>query len=441
MTGREQRVSLSVEYFFATAILVAIVYSIWHLLNYYYLPQPFFYDYGDTWMDWFNPAYWSHQPGTYDSYRTIYPPLSYVLLKFMTFGPCYVGAEGGWSRDCDIYGIVWLHLIYLIDVILTFKALHKIDRRTALSRTIAIALGLPMLWGLDRGNLVLIAYMFVLLAYGPLVRSARLRWVFAGMAVNMKVYLIGTVFAQLIHHRWRWFEGAALATVGVYLVSYLIFGQGGLIVIYENIVNYGGDFEINNPLDLWMASSLKPLESLLQSSKYPVIVYVGSQFAEGAIAILPWITRSAQAIIVAAAAAAAWHPNAVPRTRMIVLSVGIAIMSTEVSGYTQPLVFVFAFMEPFKGVLRRYAIVICYLVSIPADITLDQLPPIVAESFLGGRPVFAQYEIQLGPFVRPLLTMSVPVAFALLTLREVWEYHRRGVQVQAQSTTLATQPA
>ena len=50
-----------------------------------------------------------------------------------------------------------------------------------------------MMWGLDRGNVILITYIFVLLAYGPLVRSAQWRWLYAGLAVNMKVYLIGTI--------------------------------------------------------------------------------------------------------------------------------------------------------------------------------------------------------------------------------------------------------
>jgi hypothetical protein len=420
---------------------VAVAYSIWHLLTYFHLPQPFFYEYVDTWMDWFNPAYWAHQPGTYDNYRTIYPPLSYVLLKFMTYGPCYEGAEGGWSRDCDVYGVAWLHLIYLANVIVTFAVFRKIDRRTAIPRTVAMALGLPMLWGLGRGNLVLIAYFFLLLAYGPLIRSARLRWLFVGMAINMKVYLVGTLFAQLIHHRWRWFEGAALATVAVYLISFIIFGEGSPAVIFENLTEFGDKLEINNPLDLWMASSLKPLGALLQSSIYPVTLYVGSQLAELGIAVLPWITRICQAIIFAAAAAATWRPNAIPRSRMIVLSVGVAIMSTEVSGYTQTLVFAFAFMEPFKGVLRRYAIIMCYILSIPADITIDRLPPIVAESFLGGRPVFVHYVVQLGPFVRPILTMSIPVALALLTLIEVRKYYLRSQQPAAESARLAARPA
>ena len=426
MTPRAHRTGLAIEYFFAAAILTGLAYSFWYFFTFYHLPQPFFYDYGDTWMDWFNPAYWAHQPGTYDNYKTIYPPLSYVLLKFMTFGPCYVGAEGGWSRDCDIYGVAWLHLIYLVDVILTAKVLWQVDKRTAVPRTIAIGFGLPMLWGLERGNLILITYFFVLLAYGPLVRSARLRWICAGMAVNLKVYLIGTIFAQLIHRRWRWFEGALLATVGVYVVSYIMFGEGSPVVIYQNITLFAGDFEVNNPLDLWIASSLKPLTSLLASTRYPVTLYVGSQIAEVATFILPWVTRSAQAIIFAAALAAAWRPEAVPRTRMLVLSIGVAILTTEVSAYTQVLVLLFVFMEPFSGVLRRYAIIVAYIVCIPADIRIDQLPPTVAESFFGGRPVITQYVIQVGPFVRPFLTMSIPVSMALLTIAEVWRNHRQG---------------
>src|SRR5436190_16420267 len=217
------------------AIIAAMAYSLWHLAVHHYLPQPFFYDLGDTWMDWFNPAFWAHQPGAYDTYKTIYPPLSFVLLKALTYGPCYVGNEGGWSRDCDLYGTISLFLVYAIDIYLTAKVLIKVDRRTAFPRTVAIAIGLPMIWAFDRGNLVLIAYMSLLLAYGPLVRSARLRWVFAAMAVNLKVYLIGTIFAQLIHRRWRWVEGAILTTVAVYLVTYILMGEGSPVEIYRNI--------------------------------------------------------------------------------------------------------------------------------------------------------------------------------------------------------------
>jgi len=415
--ARLPRVQLIIEYGFAAAVFAAIIYSLWFLSQFGYLPQPFFYDYGDTWMDWFNPAYWSHQPGAYDAYMTIYPPLSYAILKFITWGPCYVNAEGGWSRDCDVYGAISLHLIWVACVVLTGLTLRKVDRRTWLPRSFALGFGLPMLWGLDRGNLVMLAYICVLLAYGPLLRSARLRWLFAGMAINLKIYLIGTVFTQLLYRRWRWFEGTLVATLSVYLVSYMIFGSGSPAEIYHNILDYSNGLVIDNPLDLWMASSLHPLMALLDSAQFPSTLYVGSRIAEFGSTALPIITLAAQGTILAAAAAVWWRPNIAPRHRLIALSIGIALMTTEVSGYTETLVILFVFMERFEGIGRRVAILLSYLVCIPADISIDRLPPMVKESFLGGRPVVAEYMVQLGPFIRPMLFIAIPVALALVSLR------------------------
>ena len=443
ISGRDRPSGYWIECAFAVAVAVALAYSIWFLFQYGYLPQPFFYDYADTWMDWFNPAYWSHQPGAYDTYKTIYPPLSYVFLKFATWGPCYLGAEGGWSRDCDIYGTLMLHLLWATAVILTGLTLRKTNRRVWLPRSFALGFGLPMLWGLDRGNLILLAYIFVMLAYGSLIRSARLRWLFAGLAVNLKVYLIGAVFAQLVHRRWRWFEGAMLTTVLVYIVSYIIFGSGSPIEIYHNIVDYSAGLVINNPLDLWMASSLHPLAALLSSEQFPAILYVGSWQAEFWSAALPVITYAAQAIVLAAAAATWWRPQIAPRHRIVALSIGLALMTSEVSGYTETLVILFAFMEEFKGFGRRAAILLSYLVCIPADIPLDYLPPTVHDSFLGGRPVVVDYMIQVGPFIRPALFIAIPVSLALTTIYALWlQMKAEGWRspLQALSSRFARQP-
>jgi hypothetical protein len=412
---------LAIEYVFAAAILGALAYSFAHMLTYGYFPQPFFYDIGDAWMDWFNPAYWSHEPGTYDNYRTIYPPLTYVILRYITYGGCYANANGGWSRDCDLYGIFSLHAMYVLCIVLTAMTLYKVNKRTALPRSIAISMGLPMLWGLDRGNVILITYVFVVLAFGPLIASARLRWLFVGMAINMKVYLVGVLMAQLLHRRWRWFEGALIATILVYLVSYAIFGEGSPIQIYRNITDYADGLTVNNPLDLWMASSLLPLLALTDSEVFPALLTIGSKNVDLIRTLVPIVIRSAQALMMASAVFCFMRPEAVPRTRMIAISIGIALLSTEVSAYTQILVFVFVFMEPAKGFLRRYAILIAYILCIPLDINLDGLPPLVKDSFWLQRPVIVEYYVQLGPFLRPLLSLSVPVALAILTIIEVIE--------------------
>lgn len=401
-------------------IASALIYSFGFMLTFGYFPQPFFYDIGDAWMDWFNPAYWSHQPGTYDVYKTIYPPLTYVILRYITDGSCYANNQGGWSRDCDILGITSLHLTYGLCIVITALTLYKVDRKTALPRSLAITLGLPMLWGLDRGNVILLAYIFVVLAYGPLLSSAKLRWVFAGLSVNLKVYLIGAILAQLLHRRWRWAEGALIATAIIYLVTIAIFGEGLPWTIYDNITAYADGLIINNPLDLWMASSLFPLLNLANSEVFPAALYVGSSTVERIEFYIPIVIRVSQLLIILAALSCFIRPEVVPRHRMLALSIGLAIMSTEVSAYTQTLVFIFVFMEQAKGFLRRYAIVMCYLVSIPIDLNIGDLPPIVKESFWLQRPVIVELMVQAGPFVRPFLTMSIPVSLACLTILQVW---------------------
>ncbi len=410
---------LWIESVFATIVVAGLIYSFWHVAVYGYFPQPFFYNLNDTWMDWFNPAYWAHQPGTYDSYQSIYPPLTFVILKALTYGPCYVGAEGGGSRACDWYGVATLHATYLVCIVLTVLFFLKIDRCTALPRSIAMAVGLPMLWALDRGNVILFTYIFLLLAYGPLVKSSWMRCVCAGLAVNMKVYLIGTLAAQLLHRRWRWTECAVICTVLIYAATYVTFGSGSPLQIYRNIVDFSSILQIDNPMGIWIASSLIPLGQLAQSNVFPTTLYIGSRNVELIEFLVPAITHGAQAIIMLAAAACYLRPEVVPRYRMLTLSIGIATFTAEVSAYSEILVLLFCFMESGKGLLRRCALIAAYLLCIPLDYDIGSLPQVVADSFITQRTVIVEYAVQIGPFVRPLLMISIPFLLSLVTIIDV----------------------
>lgn len=81
------------EMLFALAILGLLVRVAYLFDQNGYLPQPFFYEPSDTFMDWFNTAYWARDPGAYDSWRTIYPPLTFVVLRSLGSDRCYEGNE------------------------------------------------------------------------------------------------------------------------------------------------------------------------------------------------------------------------------------------------------------------------------------------------------------------------------------------------------------
>lgn len=408
------------EYLMALGVLLLIGRAMVILYLYGYLPQPFFYEPSDTYMDWFNTAYWARDPGAYDSWRTIYPPLSFVALRFMGKGSCYAGAEGLIARDCDWVGLVAIHAIFLVNMLLVALTFRKVDQRTAIPRAIALSAGLPMLYALERGNILLLCFTAMLLGFGPLLKSARLKWLFIGIAVNFKIYLVAAIASLLLRRRWLWFEGALIATVLVYLLSFGIIGAGTPREIITNIRDYSSGFVASQVLDIWYAVTYQPLISLLQGETFPVTGVVGSRTAEVGLSILPLLVRMGQASILAAAAATWLRPEVVPPHRIVFFGVAMALISSEAGGYTQMMVILFVFMESWRGVARPLAILICYILSLPGDIIIGDIPPIIRDSYLAGHQVEVYFGVGLGMFLRPALLILVAVTLSALTIKDVW---------------------
>ncbi|MEO1968985.1 MAG: hypothetical protein ABGW87_09775 [Sphingomonadaceae bacterium] len=414
------RAGLWVEWVLALVILAAFIrVGIKFYLNGYF-PQPFFYEPSDTWMDWFNTAYWAHNTGAYDSWMTIYPPLSFILLKFMGLPHCYTAGTGLEMRDCDWLGVACLHVLYVIDIVLVARAFSKIDRRTALPRSFSLTVGMPMLYGLERGNLILFCFAFLVLGFGPLLRSARLRWFFIGMAVNLKVYVIAAVAALLLRRKWLAFEGCIIATVGVYLVTYGMMGAGTPIEIYRNITEFSSSFQSASVLDIWNPSTYMPLKSLLGGMGFPITVVIGSRPAELGLVAINVVEFSAKLILLAGAAATWLRPEKVPSYRAAMFALSFAMITSESGTYSQILVLFLLFMERWEGFARPAALVICYIVCVPAEIILQAIPTLIRYSYFTGGPVYVDFGIGLGMFVRPLLNMLGPVLIALHTIRIVW---------------------
>lgn len=430
-----------IEPLLALIVLAGLIHSIVFLVRQGYLPPPFFYEPSDVWMDWFNTAYWAYDPGRYDSWGSIYPPLSFLFLKLSTIRQCYVDADGLAARECDWLGIAAIHILFLINIWLIARTFLVLDRRTALPRAFALAASLPMLFALERGNLMIACFTCILLGFGPLLRSARLRWLAAGLAVNFKIYLVGAIFAQLVRGRWRWFEGAAIATLLVYVATFLLLQDGSPSQILFNITSLTEGFEVGGFLDGWYASSYTPLMSLLESRYVPVVGLIGSWSVETMAWLLPAMLRSTQIAILAAVAAAWLRPHVVPTYRVTNLAIALALITAESGGYTQMLVIFFVFMEPWRGAGRRVAIICAYLLCIPLDIPIDHLPSSTRDSFLAGGPVVVDITLNIGPFLRPLLMQMIAVALCCVTLRDVSRDIRRHGWRSANPKSLSPAPA
>jgi hypothetical protein len=406
----------------AVAILVCGLICAKLTIDKGYFPPPFFFDTENTFGDWFNTAVWAHQKGAYDTWLTVYPPLTFVLLKFVGLPACYGLGEMSSMRDCDWVGIVAIHLSYAAAMTVASLSFLKVDRKTALPRGFALAAGMPALFGLERGNVIFFCYICVMLGWGPLLRSARLRWLFAGLAVNFKVYLIAGVLVQLVRRRWLWVEGALISIVLVYLVSFLILGEGTPVEIVANLVNFAEGFYGTQAdvLSFWYANTFSPLYNVLTDSAAPAASLIGDDLVKlGAIVSLVSM-RTGQGLALLALLAAWIRPEAVTPQRLTLLALSFVLITQETSAYTQPIVFFFVFLERWKGWLVPIAITLTYLVSLPGDIMLGNGGLHFTQySYIATQWVLVERGMAAGMILRPLALVLVTSLFAVDTIASV----------------------
>nr|WP_246543600.1 glycosyltransferase family 87 protein [Novosphingobium profundi] len=424
---------LPFEWTMACIVLCAIGYSFWFLAHNGYLPMTFFYEPDDVFADWFNTAYWAYDKGAYDTWTTLYPPVSFVFLGLITRAECYpirgIGSDlsvGLAARYCDWGSYVWIGGLFLLNIVLVYLVLRKADRTTAIPRTIAVALGWPALNGLERGNLVLVAFTLFVLGFGPLLRSAWLKWLCVGLAVNFKVYLIGTVVAPLLKRRWRWSEGALIAVVVVYLVSFALLGRGSLFELIGNLQNWSA-LGAASPLDMWSASTYESLYKLLDSEQYPMAAIIGSDKVILLHWLIPALLNATRLTIVFAAIATWLRPEVVPTYRVVNFALMMALISSEAGGYTSAFFIFLVMFEPWRGFGRKFAIVLCYLLAQPIDFPIDHIADVVRDTFFGHSTTIISFYIKLGPFIRPLMIELVAAAISFVTIRDVWiDIHQQG---------------
>jgi hypothetical protein len=406
--------SRSIEIGFLLMILLGVTYSAFILYSEGYLPPPFVFDPTDTMMDWFNTAYWADNGRIYDVWDSIYPPVSFVFLRIFSIHACYVN-DPFIGRNCDWLGRSTLLFFFVLNAFLTFKVFSVVDRRTALVRAAAMAVGLPMLYTLERGNLIIPCYTFFVLGQGRILRSARLKWAALALSINFKPYLLAALIPYLLRRRWRWFEGAGVACLLVYILSYAALGAGApweMLSSMVDYVNHGGNSLFGA---VYYGGSYASILNYLRRG-IPLMRFIGSQPIETMETVLPILMRIGQVGAAAAFAIGAVRPNTVPIHRMAAMGIALVLASTEFGGYAEVFLLFLVFQEPWRGPWRIVALVSAYLLCIPADYALVPLAHQIEGSYLTGRAVDYDLTLTLGAFVRPALVLIILYALTIATV-------------------------
>ena len=380
---RKDRVALLVELMFVVVVVASVIYTFVFLFWKGYLPHPFFYGSQSFFTDWTASAYYAVNPGAYTAFYSVYPPLSFVFTtpNIPSLHSCY-RFDIFLSRSCDWLSLVAVAGFYFATIPVVYKSYQIIDRRTAWMRTVGICLGLPILYAIERGNLIVPTFFFFRASFpAGSCDPPSYSWLCLAISINFKPYLITTIFGYLLRRRWRWFEGVAVAGLLVYLVTYMLEGEGDPITVLTNI----SLFATSDPRGIFeratYASSYLPVIDLLPSN-FPLMHFIGSQPIEILEKLLPAMVNLGKLGILATYAGALWRPTAVPGFRLAALGLCWVLTVQDPGGYAVVFLLFLVFMEPWRGVGLVIALACGYILSISADYTVVRFANELISSYL-----------------------------------------------------------
>jgi hypothetical protein len=407
----------------AALVLGGLALAAWRLVQQGYLPQPFYYRVSESLMDLYTPATWANHGDAYTRWRSLYPPLSFLYLKLTTLGACYADGDVA-ARGCDWLAGAALLAIFLGNLALVYVNYRLSDPRTAAPRAIAVGLGLPMLYALERGNLLILCFTCFALGYGDLVRSRWLRCLALAVAMNFKPYLVFVVVPMIIKRRGAWVVACGLMAGAIYLATALWYGSGWPLQIISFETSYASASIKSYFSDLYFATSYWPLIRILHDQPAELQL-AGASGAAVWIMVLTGVLRLTQLAGFACLVIALVRSAGVQVRRIAALCVAISITGfpTGSAGYAEILLSFLVFYEPWRGPVRITILLAAYLLCVPFDYALAPVVHGPLRSWLGGRWVTADFGVSIGQFLRPGLLLVIQSGLIVLNLQDVF---RRG---------------
>jgi hypothetical protein len=420
----EKRWHRWIEWGAVATIVGALIFAFLFYRTSGYLPLPFFPDPNDVYADGYSTAWWTWNGKMYEEWRTVYPPLSFVLLKLISNKACYDDTVMA-ARECDWTLWFWTLGFYCLNGFLAYRSFRYFDRSSAAPRAIAFTLGLPTLYGFEHLNLLVFTITGFIIGFGPVLRSSRLRWIGVAVAINLKPYMLGLLLAELIRKRWRWVEGALITTVIVYVISFFLVAGGSPLQIWSNIVTFADDPERSSSFQFVVyAASYTSMIQFLHGLALPLTTLLGSNVIETSTTLFTVLVRAAQAITIFTFLLIWYRPEAVPRHRVTSMALLLLLISTEPGGYTIAASVFLIFCERFRGWALGTAIILTYVQCMAIDIPLFPIGSRIVYGYLAGHDVRYYAWVTLGPFLRPGMLIITQMMLVVQTISEVNRYQR-----------------
>ena len=227
--------------FYVAELIFVAIGIIGYLKNGHFL-LPFWDDAKDSFMDFFHVNYWALHAGRYTEWRSIYPPISFVIGKALTPDYCY-GAQNGFGlRDCSPPSILLLILAYVSGVFIFARAVLKSIYIKSCKKEIllifflgtAIILSFPSLFAIERGNYILLCFIF--LALSLVIKNPWFSGGFISIAILIKPYLAPILLSPLLKKRYQYVTGIVIFSIIVNLLTAYVLADPNPFLFIKNIL-------------------------------------------------------------------------------------------------------------------------------------------------------------------------------------------------------------
>jgi hypothetical protein len=403
-------------------IAAGFFYYIYYLMEYGYLPSPFIYDKSNTFMDFFNTLFWAYEEGRYSDWGSVYPPLGFIILRIVNYlfsGSLFGDAE--LIRDNSPFVLAGICLIYLAvpALILSMKYWRGFLTGEKILLYFAIILSSPMLFTLERGNLIVLAPVFLAFALSNIGMARSLS---IALLINLKPYFALLLIYYFARKNWK---GLA-SCIGI---SGLIFAITGIALDNNFLYFFVNLFSFSQDAELFSLREVMALPSSISAFSYILNHPDGAMFAAGflspeRVTILIYLIEKLKwgALGIALAALFISADKTPDAELFALLVVFISNLGIWVGGYTYIL-----YVALIPVVIRMRAnwlyIILISLIALPVDI-IPMLGDYIGTqfSYLANEKIEIFWTMGLGSVLRPTVNifLLMLLSYELLARKNIF---------------------
>lgn len=406
--------SKNIENLLLSLFLMTQIYAFYGIsnffLNYGYLPSPFLLDKSDTFMDLFNSIFWADNEGKYSDWKSVYPPLNFILLSGIKL--VFLGGQSFTNafsiRQSGLSIEIFFVIAYLLLPILVLKTTIWKDF-SILNKSLlyfAFILSSPMLFTLERGNVIIITLIFLALAIS---HSGMYRCMFIAFLINIKPYFFVLTFLFLIKNESKEFLLCVGAAAIIFIITGLVLDKNFLL-FFENILNFSNTTNLFSLHDIIsLPSSMSAYSAILNSEQFQNSNFVkngflasfGSlKFFSGAIEFAKWSIIGVALVILFTA------NKKLSEVQVItVLVVLISNLGISVGGYTLILYFT---LIPIFWTMRfkwAYLAILALIYTSATVFLLSSYGRGIQYSYLSDAIVSTEWTIDIINLIKPTLNI------------------------------------